>query len=212
MANNVLLLGAGFTCNWGGLSARQMRSAIAQRLVGDVYLERLFHQAESFETALASVQGAYKANPSGDEAVRLRRLQQAVTEAFGDMNKDLSRSPFEFCNDREFSVGHYLTQFDAIFTLNQDLFLERHYLHPHQGIVARSQNRLNGAVLAGVDMVPDNQYHGDDQPLHTFYRPSAKPSALQARIQPIYKLHGSVNGDVPRDVETFLAALPPLSR
>ena len=109
------------------------------------------------------------------------------------MNSALSKTNFEFCNDLEFNVGHFLTRFNAIFTLNQDLFLERHYLYPQMGMPSRSQNRLDCALLAGVDCVPNANHYGDEFALHARYKPSKSLQGINPRIQPIFKLHGSIN-------------------
>jgi len=48
---------------------------------------------------------------------------------FSHMDKAFVDVPFEFQNnDTEFMARTFLTRFDAIFSLNQDLLLERHYL------------------------------------------------------------------------------------
>ncbi len=44
---------------------------------------------------------------------------------------------FNLNNSRNCSVSDFLTHFDAIFTLNQDLLLERHYIAPDPGALSR---------------------------------------------------------------------------
>ena len=56
---NILLLGAGFTYNWGGWLAREVRSKIAVRLETHPYLRDLLNKHNSFENALEEVQSEY---------------------------------------------------------------------------------------------------------------------------------------------------------
>jgi len=44
------------------------------------------------------------------------------------MDKAFDRITFEFQNEVQYMVRSFLIQFDAIFTLNQDLLMERFYL------------------------------------------------------------------------------------
>ena len=45
------------------------------------------------------------------------------------MNAALAATTFEFKNEVPYTIKGFLERFDAIFTLNQDLLLETHYLH-----------------------------------------------------------------------------------
>lgn len=47
---------------------------------------------------------------------------------FNQMDNAFARTTFEPTNDLQFMIRTFLVRFDAIFTLNQDLLLERHYL------------------------------------------------------------------------------------
>ena len=53
---NILLTGAGFTRNWGGWLATEVRSRIAQRVEDDPYLSEVLNSADGFESALEFVQ------------------------------------------------------------------------------------------------------------------------------------------------------------
>jgi hypothetical protein len=65
----------------------------------------------------------------GGWAEDLKLLSDAVTAMFDDMNAGYeARATWEFANDIACSVSKFLTRFEAIFTLNQDLLVERHYL------------------------------------------------------------------------------------
>ena len=54
--NCILLLGAGFSRNWGGRLATEVRAELQSVLHADQYLARLVQQRD-FETALSIVQG-----------------------------------------------------------------------------------------------------------------------------------------------------------
>jgi len=56
--NCILLLGAGFSRNWGGRLATEVRAELQSVLRTDQYLARLVQQRD-FETALSIVQGEY---------------------------------------------------------------------------------------------------------------------------------------------------------
>jgi len=55
----------------------------------------------------------------------LRGLQAALAGMFNQMDQAISATTFETNNDLRYSVTTFLIRFDAIFTLNQDLLLER---------------------------------------------------------------------------------------
>jgi hypothetical protein len=111
---------------------------------------------------------------------------------FDEMNQGLSRAIFEGQNDVSMMVRPFLTSFDYIFTLNQDLLLEHHYLN----------NRSPSGKFAG------------------FHRPGLKPVAaakdakwtpdhtklkIEPHQQPYIKLHGS--SDWVRDSKEPLLVL-----
>jgi hypothetical protein len=93
----------------------------------------------------------------------------------------------------EYLIRSFLVHFDAIFTLNQDLLLERHYL---DGNIALSQpRRWNGWQIPGIkpfnsgsqgfDPIPaPARTQMPDDPVNFTEPPGA---------QPYYKLHGSTN-------------------
>jgi hypothetical protein len=58
---------------------------------------------------------------------RLIAFQTALFRVFGDMNRSFQSRRFDFSDDVARSFGKFLTGFDTIFTLNQDLLLELHY-------------------------------------------------------------------------------------
>jgi hypothetical protein len=117
----VLLLGAGFSNNWGGPVASQVFNWLlaSPEISGDSHLRQCLwdHQnAGGFENALAQVQSEFLMSPSAENTERLERFQLAINNMFADMEKGFSAlatwellSPTE---DRMRSLEHFLVQFD----------------------------------------------------------------------------------------------------
>jgi hypothetical protein len=83
----------------------------------------------------------------------------------------------------------FLSRFTAIFTMNQDLLLERHYL-------ANKENRLDveswkNWQLPGMHLMPVEQERPIYPPATGAWQPS--DSNVIGLEQPIFKLHGSSN-------------------
>jgi len=193
-AKFILLLGAGFSRNWGGWLA----SEAFEYLIGcpeiDGAIKRLLWKYKNkggFESALAELQHEGKNSPGH----QLDLLQQALRKMFADMDAAFRDINFEFQNfrenliHREYTVSKFLTRFDAIFSLNQDLLLERHYLN--ENIALHSDGRWAGGQLVGV------------RPKHAISplfesrllgRQTPDPQrVIESNTQPYFKLHGSSN-------------------
>ena len=132
--NHVLLLGAGFSKNWGGwLGAEAFEYLLGYPAIrNNAALRDILwkHQSSGgFEAALAEVQNAHRWDPATHKA-DLESIQGGVSKMFDDMNSAFleDRFQFEFQVKIERTVGMFLSRFDAIFTLNQDLLLEHRYL------------------------------------------------------------------------------------
>jgi hypothetical protein len=130
--NHILLLGAGFSRNWGGLLANEIFDYLIgqDEVAQDGYLKDILWKHRTtggFENALADVQVAFTKDPSKYD-VSLRRLQAAVSKVFELMNRAFFAAPgIEFQQDIARTLRSFLVRFDAIFTLNQDVLLEHHY-------------------------------------------------------------------------------------
>jgi hypothetical protein len=107
---------------------------------------------------------------------------------FADMNKAFATVNFEFQNSNEYLLRSCLVRFDAIFTLNQDVLMEQHYL---DGNVALSQYRQwNGWQIPGMQQ-PQNS---DMRPHMSRWSPMDESKfAVEKKLQPYFKLHGSSN-------------------
>lgn len=80
----ILLLGAGFSRNWGGLLASEVIDSLigSQEIRGDEYLRRVLWDNQKnggFENALAEVQTSFTRGPAR-HADPLRRLQDGCVK------------------------------------------------------------------------------------------------------------------------------------
>jgi len=98
---------------------------------------------------------------------------------------------WEFQNYRVGQVSTFLAKFDAIFTLNQDLLLEHHYIDQYD-ISLTDGRRWNGMQLPGMTRI------ASQEPLYA--RSWARATWVSdaeyrsdRRAQPYFKLHGSAN-------------------
>lgn len=150
---NILLLGAGFSRNWGGLLATEVLGELLGGVQGRPALHRMLVERRSFEEVLGRVQTA--ARQGGAEAnADLAAIETAVGAVFERMNRHFADLPdldvFSRPNLAERSVHAFLARFDAIFTLNQDSLLECHY-RPQ----LRLNNRWNGWYQPGIGIPRD---------------------------------------------------------
>lgn len=193
----VLLLGAGFSRNWGGWLADE----VFEYLLGCRGLEAdvrtlLWQHRESggFEGALASLQLGQRRNKDGASERKLRQLEAAVHQMFEDMNRAFMDSCFVYDPRGGIvdELNRFLARFDAIFTLNQDILLERCYL-PRLDLL--DVQRWGGALIPGMKPVTGGQFGASDHWANR-WEPDGHPIAnirFIDRMQPFFKLHGSSN-------------------
>lgn len=190
----VILLGAGFSRNWGGWLAQEVFNYLigVPELRKHDRLIRLLWQHQSdggFEDVVAEVQRAYVLDPDAHNA-ELTTLQTAVHQMFSDMNNGYASTPgWEFQQYRELMVHTFLIRFDAIFSLNQDLLLEQKYLNDN--IMLGSSGKWGGWQVPGMKLDPQS-FLPLQQRATGIWTPTAQ-MAIDPRYQPLYKLHGSVN-------------------
>lgn len=185
---NILLLGAGFTRNWGGWLASELMGDLLGRVATRPDLHKLLRFSSGFEEALSVVQAKHRQNPTPETATDLAALQGAVMDSFAAMNKALSeRGSMEFTQYLAMQIQPFLHRFDAIFTLNQDLLFELHYNAPFF-----DQSPFDGHYFPGMSPSPNGFNGGQADRLSATWTPD-KNFALQDKLQPIFKLHGSVN-------------------
>jgi hypothetical protein len=186
---HLLLTGAGFSRNWGGwLADEAFEYLLGRDHIDDSLRRQLWAGKErgmGFEDILAQAQGAYQQQPYGQPEEQLRHLTNAIIAMFGDMALGYANTNFEFQNGIEMMVKTFLQRFDAIYTLNQDDLLERHYLPSVIG------GRFNGAYVPGVRPHTEPFIMGGQQ-FQTF-KPDESQFQTPSGLQPYYKLHGSFN-------------------
>jgi hypothetical protein len=184
---HLLLIGAGFSSNWNAPLASQVRGSLLSDLKDDARLAQTLTQASqdgNFEAALAQIQSEYRSNPNSITKGRLDRFQSAVENLFSRINQALAATPLEFHNDKRFSVTEFLSRFDAIFSLNQDLLLEMHY-DPQLS----DNRRWDGFAAPGMRPLPADVFL---KPYNKRWAPGPSADFVEgARIQPHFKLHGS---------------------
>lgn len=178
-----LLIGAGFTRNWGGPLSEEITGSLLGELHDDPELVAALRKGP-FEEAF---QGFIPPTSTGPIAERLVRFQKAVTGLFSRLNKSLVTKNFEFNNELEFSVRRFLARFDAIFSLNQDLLLEIHYM---QTFI--SQGKWSGVTIPGMAPVPPPSDSETTDLTSWRWRPTQGSDSSRGS-QPLYKLHGSSN-------------------
>jgi hypothetical protein len=185
----ILLTGAGFSRNWGGWLA----SEAFEYLLGCAEIDReirqlLWRSKESgggFEDTLANLADA----KDDDGKRRFARLTGALVGMFNEMGLGFNQRQFEFQNDGKYSVGMFLARFDAIFTLNQDTLLERHYLD--YGPVG---GKWSGYGIPGIKPLsnPGIVLSASDARIAP-QQPDPGNFKLSPKVQPYIKLHGSCN-------------------
>jgi hypothetical protein len=129
------------------------------------------------------VQSAYASNKSSEAKQRLDRFTQAVIGMFNTMQTAFNKLDYR---ESELRLQHFLSQFDAIFTLNQDTLLETLYA----GSVRWSE-RWYGSYLPYMKFIEEPA-----QPYTFMLRePMTQDSEfmMHENEQAIYKLHGSYN-------------------
>jgi hypothetical protein len=127
---SILLTGAGFSRNWGGWLANEA----FEYLLGSAHVDqptrdRLWvakEKRQGFEDVLAELQSQYDAQPHGENEKQLRNLTNAVTAMFEDMAIGFNAIMFDDTVAK--AIKLFLACFNAIYTLNQDTFLEQKYI------------------------------------------------------------------------------------
>jgi len=204
---NILLLGAGFSKNWGAPVASEFFTAlIADEEVqrNQPMLDLLWRNRKNFEDALAHVQQNYRQNMQTNREPLLLFLR-AMLRIFDRMTAIFKKQDFEVWQqgltvDRSRHVVEFLAKFDAIFTLNQDLLLEIHYFDKHHNT---STNRRWGSnALPG--MTPVGQETEQGRPWSSrIWKPEGDFN-ISINVQPYFKLHGSRNWRTSDNAEDII--------
>jgi hypothetical protein len=187
--NNILLLGAGFSRNWGGRLASEVRSDLQAQLLGEPYISRLLQQHD-FESVISVVQAEFGQKPNELTEGRLRATQAAVNDVFSRMNLAFQRrTAMEFGGDTAFRIQPYLAKFDSIFSINQDLLLELHYRRDDPSVWVGT--KWNGYSIPGMIEKPLTTPYPYNS-LLSKWNPTGDFQLISGQ-QPFIKLHGSSN-------------------
>ena len=206
--NYVLLLGAGFSHNWGGwLASEAFEYLLAcPEIQGDQILKDLMwkHQdTGGFEGAIAQVQNDHTHVATAETASRLQGLQAAVSRMFVDMNRafiGLGSHEWEFRTENydkkyERRISTFLGEFDAIFSLNQDVLIERQY-HGDDRAFTHHPKFSKGPSLPGMQHDSQSGRPGRGGWAQDTWTPMTEPEqgfTVEPDMQPFFKLHGSSN-------------------
>ena len=91
------------------------------------------NRTDGFEGALAALQRHWTQLRSAQSRSQLDELERAIIAMFDHMNLAFIDTPWGFSRMSRLGIDAFLAKFDAIFTLNLDLLLERHYVAPATG-------------------------------------------------------------------------------
>lgn len=201
----ILLTGAGFSRNWGGWLANEMFEFLlgCPEVMQSDRLRRILwrHQRDhsGFESALGELRVSNAFACSDETLSDLRGMERAVASAFEHMNARFWEMPFESTGR---PITAFLSRFDSIFTLNQDLLLDYHYnpatVFPANGLGWR------GIQFPGMSRLPTpGPAHPHDRPDVAYIESQPLIFEAVADMQPVYKLHGSY-GWAAADRDTML--------
>jgi SIR2-like protein len=191
-----LLIGAGFSHNWGGWLASEAFEYLLgdPAVVGNREIRELLwkHQPQGgFEAALDELQRGSAVSAKRNEA----ELRFAIARMFDAMNSAFKSSSLEFGDwiGNQRPVRDFLVRFDAIFSLNQDLLLEHQYRGTADGLVDRDNPRTQKSwQLPGMRMIATLDT-ASTYPAETGLWVPSGDQMIAPDQQPIFKLHGSSN-------------------
>jgi hypothetical protein len=188
-SKRVLLVGAGFSRNWGGLLANEVAGRIMAHpaVKARPQLSPLILHEPTFEDALE------KSRAGPFEAADAAAMETAIKAAFDDMDADyrnpnppvLGATVNDFIG--RFCPGPVGIGTGYVFSLNQDLLLERIY----GTIVTRQQLAIPG-ISSWSDRPPPFPAGAQPIPLASLVDLSAGEPLLLRNFNHI-KLHGSIN-------------------
>jgi hypothetical protein len=185
--HHFLLLGAGFSRNWGGWLASEVFDYLlgSPEILDNPHLRRALWKTKDsggFEQTLSQLQSDHPLGLAEEERAS-RGFEQALIRMFTHMNSALLEvNDLEIGTPQRNTIGSLLARFDAIFTLNQDLLLEHIYM-PHSP---------RGSQLPGLKRQPEADGRIADSWVHGLWTDSGQ-TLPDGNLQPVYKLHGSTN-------------------
>lgn len=165
-AENILLLGAGFTKNFGGLLADEMWAEIFNHdeVQAQPRIKQLMRNNFDYESIYYSVLSRGIAGDAFSHDEYKKEEKNAVMIATKSAYDHIDRILRYNIVDESYkkwhnNVNELLLKFGItknnsfIFTLNQDLFVERFYLNPSKGRPCRYPEAI--LSIPGIDNIPD---------------------------------------------------------
>jgi SIR2-like protein len=190
-----LLTGAGFTRNWGGWLADETFEYLLGCGELTPHHRNLLWKHQSlgtgFEGVLQDLRDSYMLSKDDLTAQELQKFDLMLIGMFNTMNigfGDLEPVRHERMGVQPTFLRDFLCRFDAMFTLNQDTFLERKY--GGSDIRDGSQGKWFGFESPGL---LEENVAGKPYASPGVFRPGDPPFSVRDRYQPYFKLHGSSN-------------------
>jgi hypothetical protein len=195
----IALLGAGFSRNWGGWLANEVFEYLLGCPQITPFIRNLLfkHRRDGgYEGALGELQSEFYRSHDTLSRQNLKVLEDAILQMFESMDRGFETIEFESEGTEGHQISRFLSCFDSLFTLNQDLLLERHYF---RNACFANPSRWRGWKIVGMRRdVPeaDGGMGGAGVPgggKCNTGRWVPGPQEVPANFQPYYKLHGSSN-------------------
>ncbi len=180
MSNLILLTGSGFTINFGGYSDWDIKETIKNQLTDDELKKEL--SVKPYEQIYQELNSG---NSSHSDDNR-QKFNEAIDNAYADMDSSITEKSQKFSDDEKNVLRLFLEKFNYVFTLNQDLFLEKVF-----GYYSLLTNRFSDnfqSIKPFSDLLNGKFEHRD--PTHR----EMKDWLTEPEFQDIFKyfkLHGS---------------------
>jgi hypothetical protein len=149
---NYILTGAGFSKNWGGWLSNELWSYLFGHTdiqKSDELRELLWkNRQQGFENALEEARQNTLTNQ--EWMTPYKTLESVVMEAFEKMDS-LFKGIYSEFDQTGYIVPKFIAKFDAFFTTNQDLLIERQFINLNSGISFRlvGRNHISGFGMPG---------------------------------------------------------------
>jgi len=193
-SENILFTGAGFTKNFGGLLAKEMWSEIFNNSKVQSYprIKELLISDFDYESIYHSI---LNGNFAEDEK---KVINDVILEAYRSLD-DICRE-WIFRNDAPNPVNIYgvnkliecfsggANKIGFFFTLNQDLFVERHFNSPNSGLIHPGIRKIPDKYKTNIQLPLENQ---DFITLPTDSELTGNATNLYSATIHYVKLHGS---------------------
>jgi hypothetical protein len=190
---HILLTGAGFSRNWGGfLSTEAFEFLLGCPELNPRIRNRMWANSGNFEETYQQLKDEAAADPTNIAAADdFQRFNDMLIRMLDTMKIGFRSAHIERAQNRGvLAVDAFLDHFDAIFTLNQDTYLEQHYLYNPPQVPT---HRWSARYLPGLVAPDPPTEHGNQLSKAGLRTIAASGFTLEPDKQPHIKLHGSYN-------------------